>query len=56
MALDSLVKLTEPSGLKRREQADGRKPWILRWNEGCLVEPRGVEPLTSSLRTRRSPN
>ena len=23
---------------------------------GDLVEPRGVEPLTSSLRTRRSPN
>jgi hypothetical protein len=23
---------------------------------GKLVEPRGVEPLTSSLRTRRSPN
>jgi hypothetical protein len=23
---------------------------------GNLVEPRGLEPLTSSLRTRRSPN
>ena len=82
MALDSLVKVTEPSGLERREQADNEMkgpPSLLRnygaaafaryaWaivvglpsrssrSERRLVEPRGVEPLTSSLRTRRSPN
>ena len=26
------------------------------WGKGGLVELRGIEPLTSSLRTRRSPN
>jgi hypothetical protein len=44
-------------GLRRhgREQAAAKKG-LKAGKKGRLVEPRGVEPLTSSLRTRRSPN
>ena len=43
---------------RRPESYPGRAEELLvrRDSEGGLVEPRGFEPLTSSLRTRRSPN
>ena len=53
----SPLRMAETSDLRVREQAEGvANAWRRGGEERRLVEPRGVEPLTSSLRTRRSPN
>ncbi len=51
-ATTCFVKQAERPKLADCEAA---KANAVQWNEG-LVEPRGIEPLTSALRTRRSPS
>ena len=55
------MTLYEPVEIRLLSQNDSHPSPVLRQAYGsaqvkCLVELSGIEPLTSSLRTRRSPN
>ena len=51
-------RIHQETGQNRRagQRRHASSPWILFTISGKLVEQRGIEPLTSSLRTTRSPN